>query len=140
MFRSFLDSQVEWTATMDFTETNQLQLDKIPPSSSGLVLLVTPPSTDVQWFVWQDQETRNVFSHHDATPTSTTLGDDCPEQDDDMVAWLPSYAPRLTLWYVNNVTTTATIYGCTNGTNVTQIGEILTTNVVANTTNTSSVP
>ena len=127
---------------MDFVETDHLQLDNVPAVTFGWVLLVAP-TADVQWFVWQDDEATkpNVFSHLEDSAPTFTLGDDCPQQeDDDAATWLPVYAPRLTLWSVYNFTTTATIYGCTNGTNVTHIGELLTTDLVANTINTSSVP
>ena len=140
-----LYTKVEWTATMDFTQENQVQLENTP-DSLGMVLLVAP-TLDVQWFVWQSNP--NVFSFSlDANtppPSDPVMGDACPPTngDDDQhhrrVTWLPVYAPKLTLWPVNRTATTHVVYGCSNGTNVTHIGQLLVTQSLQNSTNTSAV-
>ena len=115
--------------TMDFTETNQLQLNVEREAEHGLVLLVAPSQVEeqLQWFTWTVQETSpNVFSRSSSRNLQRDVGDPCPIQEkDDSVMWLSPFAPRLTLWPVSDhKRTEVAVYGCTNRTNVTHIGKV----------------
>lgn len=103
---------------MDFSENSTIYVDAMEENTTGLVMLVSPPSSEgeVRWFTPSSKTNVNIF-----TATSPLqLGDACPEDEDDDVVWLSEYSPRVTLWTVE--ADDAVVYGCTDSTNVTQIG------------------
>lgn len=118
-------TQVEWTATMDFSSNTTTTELELPAAATGMVLLVASNDGDdsaMEWFIPSTDP--NVFVKH-ATPL--TLGDACPDSNHQHVDWLTLYSPRVTLWPVvfQNDTTVATVYGCTNSTIVTHMGTVV---------------